>query len=446
MTGLPAHKIDIVRKLVEAAPDRVVGRLQAALAGSGGDAALAGVRKLVEAEANDRRLRNTVLAPIAPLCVGDGRDPQRLVFPLRVLALMWRGLKAEAPLQIAAAQSLLEDLYPQESPPVAFDDLVMRAALSLRAGEQRDFREAAELADAARPDGAAVLARCLDLGPIVRQTTTKLPDWITRITEERAAAARVAYNDAVAVAEDAGPRFFEMLAAQLAQPWQVLRIVSAVMDRPNERYMAASEFAVFALRLMDEIDLNLAAVAHFDPDGGPPAGRAAGKTVELLTLQISEIEDSLEMGREGGWGGRLANHKKSLASTVEWRLREAEKAVALALPTQATRVARVMKAVPRLAPGPDAALVGRALALLHFTEEIRSSANYGGFASTRAKVLEHLGESLDHYVEDVLDTLRHNEAPEPAVAKQFLGVVADFNALIRDARAADTIRRRAAAA
>lgn len=446
MSGLPDHKIDIVRTLMQAAPDRVVGRLQMALSGGGDDPALAEVRQMVQREAQDRRLRNMVLAPIAPLCVGDGRDPQRLVFPLRVLGLIWRGLKAEAPLEVIAADELMEDFRPDESSPQAFDDLVARAALSLRVLDHPVFREAAELADAARPGGAALLAHCLDLGPIVREATLKLPDWLNRITDERAAAARVAYRDAVAVAEDAGPRFFEMLAAQLAQPWQVLRIVSAVMDHPSDRYMAASEFAVFALRLFDQIDANLAAVAQFDPNGGPVAGRAVGKTVELLTLQIAEIEDSLEMGRETGWGGRLANQKKALAGAVEWKLREAEKAVALALPTHPMRVARAMKEVPRLLPGPDPLAVRRALSLLHFVEEIRSSANYGGFASARAKVLESLGESLDNYVEDVLDTLRHNEAEEPAVAKAFLGVVADFNALIRDAGAAAVVRRRAAAA
>lgn len=446
MAGLSEQKIDIVRHLVESAPDRVVGSLQSALASAGGDATLASVRRLVEAEADDRRLRNVVLAPIAPMCLGDGQDPNRLTFPLRTLNLIWRGLKAEAPQGVKAAETLLADFHPIESSPEAFDDLVTRAAISLRVAVQKDFRAAAEAADAARPGGAAELAACLDLGPIVRRATLKLPDWLGRMTDERAAAARVAYRDAVAQADDAGPRFFEMLGAQLAQPWQVLRIVGAVMDHPNERFMAASEFAVFALRLLDEIDRSLSAVAHLDPDGGPAAGRAAGKTVEQLTLQIAELEQSLELAREGGWGGRVAHQKHQLAGAVEARLREAEKAVAAALPLHQMRVARAMKDVPRLTIPPDAAQVRRATTLLTFTDEIRNSANYGGFASARAKMLERVGETLDHYVEDVLDTLRHNEAEDPAVAKAFLAVAADFNGLVRDRRAADVVRRRAAAA
>ena len=59
MAALTERKIAIVRTLVESAPDRVVGRP----AGKRwptprDDIVLAGVRRLVEAEAADRRLRN----------------------------------------------------------------------------------------------------------------------------------------------------------------------------------------------------------------------------------------------------------------------------------------------------------------------------------------------------------------------------------------------------
>ena len=92
MDGLSERKTEIVRTLVEASPDKVVGALQAALAGAGSDGALGEVRRLVDAEAADRRLRNAVLQPIAPMFAGDGRDPTRLVFPLRALGLLWAGL------------------------------------------------------------------------------------------------------------------------------------------------------------------------------------------------------------------------------------------------------------------------------------------------------------------------------------------------------------------
>ena len=445
MVALSERKIEIVRTLVEAAPDRVVGGLQQALAESAGDPLLAAVRKLVETEAQDRRLRNAVLQPIAPMCVGDGRSASRLTFPARALALAWRGLKSQAGLEVEEAAALLADFRPDESSPDPFDKLAAFAAAGLRAREDRDFDAAARLCDEARPEGAAVLCACLDLAPVVRAATLRLGEWISRTTDENTAAVRVAYKDAVAVAEDAGPRFFEMLAAQLAHPWMALRIISAEMDRPTDKYLAGSELAGFALRLMDEVDNNLAAIARLDVGGGPRAGRAAGQLVESVTQQIAELEQSIELDREGAWGNRVARHKQSLASVVESRLREAEKAVAEALPMQAVRIAKLVRHVPVIEGEPDPRAVNRALTLLHFSHEIRSSANYGGFASKRAKVIETLGEMLDKYVEEVLERIRGAEV-EDEPAAQFLAVVADFNVLLRGDKAGEIVRRRCAAA
>ncbi|MES2340908.1 MAG: hypothetical protein V4597_04470 [Pseudomonadota bacterium] len=446
MPGLSDRKIEIVRHLVESAPDKVVGGLQNALAAASGDSVLAGVRRLVEGEVADRRLRNAVLSPVAPLFVGDGSDPERLVFPSRVLALIWRALKATAPEEVLKAERTLVDYRADETSTEPFDVLVVAAADGLREREQRDFAAAAELADQCREGGAELLLSCLALSPIVREATLRLPEWISRTTDERAAAARVAYKDAVAISDDAGPRFFDMLAAQLAERWTILRIVSAVMDRPTEHYLAASELSVFATRVMDEIDKNLLKVVHFDLDGGPQAGRDAGATVELITLQIAEMENAIDLGREGGWGGRVQKQKKGLAAVVEGRLRELEKVIGHALPSQTVRVARMMKSLPRLTGEPDAKAVGRAITLLTFIESVRTSANYGGFASTRAKVVEKIGETLDDYVEEALALIREGVVEEPETGRAFLHVAADCAALLREPRAGDVIRRRATAA
>ena len=72
MAALSDRKMAVVRTLVEAAPDKIVGGLQQALAQTGNDSVLASVRQLVEAEAKDRLLRNAIFQPVVPLCVGDG--------------------------------------------------------------------------------------------------------------------------------------------------------------------------------------------------------------------------------------------------------------------------------------------------------------------------------------------------------------------------------------
>lgn len=455
MVALSDRKIEIVRTLVESAPDKIVGGLQRALAETSGDGdtVLAGVRQLVEAEARDRMLRNAIFVAIAPICIGDGSDKRSLVFPANALAGLWRGLKALAPGQVAeaveasagVAAALRSGRTPLD-PSAAFDDLVAIAAEALRDGDLRDVRNVAELCDRARPGGAEALVACLDISPVVRRTVSRLPDWVTHADDDNSAAARIAYKDAVAIAEDAGPRFFEMLAGQLTPPWMVLRIISAVMDKPTERYLADSELGGFPERVMDDIDLSLKAVGGLDFDGGPAAGRAAGQAVSLITQQVFELETCIELTRETGWGHRIVGQKQSLASLVEARLRDADKLVALALPIQTSGFSRMRKSAPKLDAPADATAVGRATTALNFAHEIRLCANYGGFSAVHAKVMEKLGESIDHYVEEVLDHVRTGDVADLAIALGLLRAAAGFMGLVRDDKAAELIRRRAVTA
>jgi hypothetical protein len=445
MAALSERKIEIVRRLVETAPDTVVGGLRAALSETSGDSALAGVRRLVETEAHDRRLRNAVLLAIVPMCIGDGRDPHRLVFPARALRLLWRGLREIASDAVADAERVLADYRPGESSAEPFDGLVRLAAVGLRTRQTRDFELAAEACEAAQPGGAELFAHCIDLSPVVRGAIHKLPEWIAHFGEETTAAARLAYKDAVAIAEDAGVRFFEMLAAQLAYPWMVLRIIAAVMDKPSESYLAASELAVFGQRVLHDIEDTLKAIARLDPTAGPEAARAAGKQVELITLLISEMETCIDLNREHGWGHEIVNFKKSLAATVESLLRSAEKFAAEALPTQPAKLRRIRRSMPKLNMMPDPLATRRAVTLLTFAQEVRSSANYGGFAAARGRMLEGLGEMLDNYVEETLDLLRTGDAEDDSVGYAYLEVAAEISLLARDEKAAELVRRRATA-
>lgn len=446
MRALSERKIEIVRSLVEAAPDKIVGGLHLALADTGDDSALGSVRRLVETEVQERSFRNIVLQPVAPMCVGDGSDPRTLSFPARVLPLLWRGLRATASVEVAEAEQAFIEFNPEETSATAFDQLAKIAAYAIRSRQAPEFAQAAELCDRARPDGADQLATCLDIAPVVRRAILRMPEWLAQFSEASAVSARLAYKDAVAIAEDSGPIFFEMLAAQMAHPWMILRIISEVMDKPTERYLADSEMAGFGERVMTEIDEALKSIARIDLDAGPEAGRDAGKLAELVTLQIAELETCIDLTRDHGWGHRIAKQKKTLASVVEGRLRDAEKITIQALPTQPARLARIRRNIPRLTLPPDPKQVGRSLTLLTFAQEIRSSANYGGFAAARAKLLEKLADYIDHYVEELLDLLKTGDAEDEAIARDFLVVAADFNLLVQGEKAADLVRRRAAAA
>ena len=443
MAALPERKIAIVRTLVETAPERILLSLQQALEGTEDESSLGGVRNLVEAEIADRALRNAIFEPVVPLFNATNHEPRRLTFPPRALTLIWRALcEIEAP-SVDAARSAREARKPNHSLAAKYDTLVAAAANGLRGTGGPGFQAAADLCDQVRPGGARLLVGCLDIAPVVRRCTERLPIWIAHPGGDTAAATRLAYNDAVEVADDAGPRFFAMIAAQLAHPWMVLRVISAVMDRPTERYMADSELADFAEVVMDEIDEVLAVFDHLDLTGGAEAGAKAAVQASLVVQKIQEIETAIDLQRENGWGYRVHKQRLSLASVVESRLRDAEKAVTDALPMHTIKSGRVSRTVPRLTSMPNPADVQKARILLALCDELRSAANYGGFASVRSKIIETLTEYLGQYVEQVLELIRQNEVEDRACAADVLEISAEFSERVAGEKAGELVRRRA---
>jgi len=197
---------------------------------------------------------------------------------------------------------------------------------------------------------------------------------------------------------------------------------------------------------MTDIDNALVAIGELDLDAGSEAGRAAGKLVDLIARQTVELEACIALSRNHGWGHRIVNQRKALVTAVEGRLRDAEKMAAAALPTEMAGKQRMHRKLPTLLAPPDHRAVVRAMTLLTFTQEIRSSANHAGFSAPHAKVLENVGAMLDHYVEDVLDHVKAGEAADVSVAAAYLAVAANFCELVRDERAGVLVRRRAAVA
>lgn len=437
-------KLQMVRGLIDLAPDSAIRSLLAALGSERGlDPGLSRVRNLVEAEADDRRARNLVFAPIAPLCVPPG--PFRaLVFPPRTLGLLWKALKTAAPGATGDAKDLADDWRASVDSPERFDALCARAAFGLRNGEAA-FAPAIAAADTGA--GRDALAACLDLAAVTRSAITQLPEWLGRMTGEKVAKLRLAYRDAASVSADAGPRFFEMLAAQLSEPWLILRVISAVMDRPNETYVSGSELSGFGDRVLADIDREIAEIGAFAPASGRAAAHAAAVAVHNAAVEITEFEQSIGLLPDGPWGKRLAGQKKTMAAIIESHLVATEDAVDHALPMQPKRMGpRATRNIPRLTHEPEPARVEIAAALLTFLNEVRPSAAAGGFAAARARLAEGLQYRLDTYVEDLLEDIRAGDGHDVSRARAFLDIAAEFCGLVQDEQAAQIVRRRAAAA
>ena len=62
----------------------------------------------------------------------------------------------------------------------------------------------------------------------------------------------------IVVCEDGGPKLLDLLYSHLEEPWQVLRLISAVMNRPADSYVANSEFSA-----VGEFEIAPRADVHF---------------------------------------------------------------------------------------------------------------------------------------------------------------------------------------
>lgn len=442
MGELSEARLGAVRRIIELAPDRAVRGLEMALAhGARGDKSLGLVQDMVSAEMLDRRVRSAVLAPLMPLCMAPLHDLPRLSFPYSAPSLTWRGLKQADPQ--TAGQALRTGMHlrgDEEFPPV-FDELAARAATGLRIGEDA-FQPLRELLLARGSETLEQYTRAVELVPLARRAMRRLPTWVRTLSGEYAASIRLAFRDAVEVNEDAGPVFLEILFGQLEEPYQILRLISLVMEKPGDRYLASSELASFGERLLADLERRVEEVRRFDSSRGLEGGVALAGAVMTSTSIINEFEQWLEIKKEGPWGSRLAGLRRTLASSVEARLKEAETAVATALPTSGMRGHR---GPAKLDADPDPAAVVRAQALLAFLNESRASAAYGGFGAVRTKVVEALDARIDQYAEELLELLHAGAQPAERL-REYLALAAEFLGLVRDPKAADIVRRRTAVA
>ena len=440
MAVIAAQKLQIIRTLVETAPDAALRSLELALSGAGSHGALGSVRGLVEDETANRFVRNNVLAPIVPLCAP--RADGCIDFPAPVLSRLWKAMKAVAPVRVEEAAAKCNPWDLEQGVPEVFDDLCKLAAAGLRDPENAAFDSVRSLCD---PEH---LALCLQLSTITRSCLPKLSEWVSRMSDERAFAARLAYRDACRISEDAGPLLLDILSAHLPDDWRILRVISAVMDRPNDRYLASSEVKDFGERILSDIDASILKVETFSFADGERAGREAAQAAHKVQLQIVEFQQSVEIAKDGPWGKRLARHKQSMAKACELRMDQADKELDKALPTRpiSMMAKKGARGVAKLVDEPDQAMILRAQSALAFVAELRSCADKAGYGTTRNKVLEKLNSRLDPYIEDVLHVARTGDGGDSGLAMKYLDVAAGFIAYTRDDKTAEIVRRRAAAA
>jgi hypothetical protein len=439
MPGPSAAKLGAVRTLIEAAPDSALRSLRLALADAGGGP-MASIRDLIDAESADRTIRAWVFSPVLPLFAPRADGVEAPLLPRRALTVLWSQLKARRPELIAQAAEEVRYLTPEDLAPEVLDRLCLEACALVRADPEAILPQAAA-------EVVESFALYLALSPVARRGARRLPEWLSKVTDERVAALKVLFSDAAAVVDDGAPRLLELLLAHLPEAAQVMRLVSALTDRSGDRYLAASELSSFGERLIADTERRIQRVRVFDPQAGEAGGGAAAQDVIAACATLAELERSVELSRDGPWGARVLAARKALAVNVEGRLREVDAAVGQALPVQSVRVAgRMTRAAPRVEAAPDEQLVARARGLVVLLAEVRPSANDGGYGALRNQVCDKVAARLETYADELIHLINAGEAPDDDHARAYLEVAAEFLGRIRDAKAAQLVRRRAAAA
>jgi hypothetical protein len=436
MAGPTSAKLGAVRMLIETAPDHALRSLQLALAGAD-DGPMAQIRAMIQAEQKARALRDAVFAPLMPLFGPEGQlgGPR---FPKRVCAVLWSDLKRHDGALVEVARLAHEDRYPDEPIPPSFDELCAVAAWRLRETPGTFFRGD----DSVR---AEQLAAFFDLATVARALLARVPEWLGVASEDRVAQLKLLFKDAVGVAVDATPRLLELTLAHLSEPHKILRLVSALTDHAGDRFIASSELASFGERLLDDVDARIAAVKTFDASGGAAAAKTAAFDVNHAGVILSEVEEDIELSRDGPWGARVAAARKALAAGVESRLRDVEGQVALALPLQTVRISgRMTRPAPKLGTDPDTLSVERARALLIFLDKVRAAASAGGYGALRNAVAEKVAERLNVYADEALHAVNAGETPDQDRALRYIEIAAEFLGYAEDPKAAQFIRRRMA--
>ena len=371
MAGPSAAKLGAVRTLIESAPDQALRSLANALsAATAGPMSL--VRDLVDGERREREFRADVFAPVLPLFLPAADAIEGPRFAPSALRRLWSELKAREALLIdTAAEARLDWDREREPEIVPFNALTQAAAALVRA-------EPALILGDGGASAAESLASYLDLAPLARQLLRRLPEWLGKATDERIIALKVLFKDATAISVDATPRLLEIVVAHLPEPWLVLRLISVLTDRASDRYLAASELAVFGQRLLAAVDKRVERVRAFDAQTGKAGAMVVAGDVIAACACMAEFEQTIELSRDGPWGAKVIAARKSLAANVESRLRDVESTVAQALPLQNVRISgRMTRPAPKIATGPDAKLVERARGLLVLLEQSRTGAEIG---------------------------------------------------------------------
>lgn len=422
--ALPGHKRVLVRQVVRALPVRSLVPLERALALTQ-DRVLAEVHSLVSVELESHDIKAAIFRPYMPLFAArdDGLSGVRL--PEWLVDNLWKALETHEPRLFAMAQAAMRGLSHSDPVPAVFFELAEAAARLLRAHPQTVLPEASRTAD---EDVVLIFAAYLDIYHTAREALRRMPEWLGRLTKEKAVTIRVLFKDAGRLSEDGSVHLLEVVFGHLDDGADIMKFIGIVTNRASDRYVSQSELAGFGERLLVAAEASQAQALSLMRTNVLP--EAAGHVLRALRL-TQAVEAALDLSPGGPWMVRIARIRQSLAEPVEVRIGRLEGALRKALPE----------------PGrEDAAALAAALTLMGFLNEVRACAAAGGYAVALAQA-EEAGEIwLGETLEGLLRQMHREDANEDEAFHQRVETLIQLTQALCGPEKANLARRRVASA
>jgi len=400
-------------------PVRALLSLERAL-GLTEDAALGEVHDMVSMELENHDIKAMIFRPYMAMFEprDDGLAGVRL--PNWLLDRLWKALEThEAPL-FARLQADIRG-YSQSDPlPPVFGDVIEAGARRLRQQPETVLPEGYDAEDQAQ---MADFAAYLDIYATAREAVRRMPEWLGRLTAEKAVAIRIMFKDAGRLVEDGGLRWLEVVYANLDDGADIMAFVGIASDRASDRFLSQSELAVFGTRLLEAADMaqrRMVALMR------TPEGLAEAAEMLLQALHLTQaMEDAIELTKDGVWGQAVARIRQSVAGQVEAQIGRVQEAIERAFPQTTVRhYGRVVGTVP-VVEAPLEKTLAEALALCSFCNHIRSGAAQGGYVLRLTQALEGGEAYVSAYLEALLEVRSQADDGQKTV------MAGQFEALIR---------------
>ncbi|MBU1347840.1 MAG: hypothetical protein KKA16_12950 [Alphaproteobacteria bacterium] len=439
-----AHRA-VLAQMLERVPDRVLKTLSKAVAKMPGEKARA-LSAMLADEADDRRRRAIVFAPLLPMFQRRPDGVESLNFPPAVLPRLWKAASSREPELLSA----LDDYRPIDDNPrmrAVANRICIAAAAAIR--DQADIIWPPEGAEPeARLEALAEMALCFDLATLARRGLLTLPDLILRPTPDQLAELRLLIRDSAEVTADGGPRMLEIMFAHLGDASLILRLVVQSSKASNkEGFLSESEMAGFVNRLIAEVEARVGRIAAFKPGGKEDPGPGLRADIAWCAETLSELDVTLQLDPHGSWGTQAREARERINRTLSAVLRSVDKGLDPIMPTKKVQTTgRMSRQAPDLDVQVPNEAVQAAVVLLIVVGAVRGAAQTFGCETQRYQLVQAVLERITAYAEQVIDAVNAGASPDARRSLALAETLAKCLLLIGETEAGRTIRRRAASA